>query len=485
MRRTIALITAVCALMIEAAAQVTWQRAYGGEGISEGRCIRETDDNGFIVVGSTGSFGNGASDSYLLKLNSLGERQWSKVFGGPSNDQGWAVRPLEDGGYILAGYTDAGTGHGFDGLVIRLDAGGEQVWQHTYGTEGWDFLYDVEVLPDGFVASGGTYRSGAAGEQAWVIRMNDEGTLLWERMLGDAEGTEARSIVRAEGDSLVIGGSWGLADGTRDVFVAKFDLDGNELWTTVVSEEGDNAGYSLVRQTDGNYVVGGFSTAANGRVMLLAKVASHGGLQWINHIEGGSGVWEGRSIREDYGGGLVLSGITTSYGNGAEDFYMARTDALGYWTSGPSFGTASSDQCWGMDLVSDGGYVMVGTTGGAEMNISSVYVVKNAGGIITDPLVEEFDPLEVPVIADLGPVVMVPNPAAPGSLVEIGPSSAFRRGWHAEIFDMQGATVATFNGLGRTSAQIRVPHVMAGAYVVRIIDANGNISSARLVVKPE
>ncbi len=464
-------------------AQVTWQRAYGGYGVSEGHGIRETSDHGFIVVGSTGSFGTGASDIYVLKLDSLGVRQWSKTFGGPSIDQGWAIRPLADGGYVLTGYSDAGAGHGFDGLVMRLDAMGEATWEYTYGTGGWDFLYDVEVLTDGFVAVGGTYRAGTAGEQAWVVRLDTEGNLLWERILGGEDATEARSVRRVAGDSLVIVGSWGLPDGSRDAFLAKFDLDGNQLWHTTLSEVGDNVGYSVAELSDGAYALGGFSTLVAGRSMLLAKVGSTGVPQWVNHIDGGTGEWEGRSIREDYSGGLVLSGITTSYGNGAEDFYMARTDALGYWVSGPSFGTAAGEQCWDMDLVSDGGYVMVGTTWGAEMNHSSVYVVKNAGGIISDPLIGEFDPLDVPGV-DMAPSWLVsPNPVKPGGAVRAGPSRDFLGGWYAELLDLRGSVVARFSGQGQTSADVLVPRVQAGTYVLRFLFADGVIRSSRLVVE--
>lgn len=485
MCRTIALIAVVCAWMIEVSAQVTWQRAYGGQGISEGHGIRETVDHGFIVVGSTGSFGSGASDIYVLKLDNMGALQWSKTLGGPSIDQGWAIRPLVDGGYVLAGYTDAGTGRGFDGVVMRLDGTGEPLWEQAFGTEGWDFLYDVEVLPDGFVAVGGTYRAGEAGEQAWVVRLDAEGTLLWERMLGDEDATEARSVRRVAGDSLVIAGSWGLPDGSRDAFLAKFDPDGNQLWSTLLTEAGDNAGYSVVELSDGSYALGGFSTLVAGRSMLLAKVAMTGGLQWINHIDGGTGVWEGRAVREDYGGGLVLAGMTTSYGNGAEDLYMARTDAQGYWVSGPSFGTAATEQCWDMDLVADGGYVLVGTTQGAEMNFSSVYVVKNAGGIIGDPLIEVSDPLAVPGIDAVEPWTVSPNPVVPGDCLRIGPSREFLRGWYAEVIDMRGSVVAKSSGQGQPTAHMAVPQLRGGTYVLRLLLADGGIRSMRLMVEPE
>ena len=485
MCRRILLWIVLVLLLSEGVAQATWQRAYGGYGISEGHGVRETPDHGFIVVGCTGSFGNGSSDIYILKLDSLGERQWSRAIGGASIDQGWAVRNLPDGGYVIAGYTDAGAGRGFDGIVVKLNALGEPQWQHTYGLDGWDFLYDLEVLDDGFVVVGGTYRGGASGEQAWVMKLDDNGGVLWESILGNEDGTEARSVIHASDDSLVVAGSWGLPDGSRDAFVAKYDLAGNVLWNSQVSEVGDNVCYSVVETTDGGYALGGFSTQPTRRVMMLAKVNAGGAFQWINHIDGGTGAWEGRAIREDYGGGLVLSGITTSYGAGEEDFYMARTDALGNWQSGPNFGTAYGDQCWGMDMVSDGGYVMVGSTPGAGINVGSVYVVKNAGDVISSPLVVDFDPLGVQETSPSSALHLAPNPATPGSTVSMGPSWALIKGWHAELFDLVGNSVARFQGGGQNTVEFQMPKLAAGSYIVRVLTANAEILSARFVIKAE
>lgn len=485
MHRSAVLIATLWAIVPIASAQVTWQRAYGGFGISEGHAIRETADHGFIVVGSTGSFGNGSSDIYLLKLDSMGERQWSRAMGGASIDQGWTVRVLPGGGYIIAGYTDAGPGRGFDGLVMKVDALGEPQWQRTYGTEGWDFLYDIDLLSDGYAVVGGTYREGAVGEQAWVMRISEDGDVIWEDFLGNEDGTEARSVMHVSDDSLVISGSWGLADGSRDAFVAKSDLAGNISWNTVIAEEGDNVSYSAVETIDGGYALGGFSTQPTRRVMMLAKVNSIGALQWINHVDGGTGMWEGRSIREDYGGGLVLSGITTTYGAGAEDFYMARTDSWGNWLSGPSFGTGNGDQCWGMDMVTDGGYIMVGTTQGSGINIGSVYVVKNAGGIISDPLIADFDPLTVEEAKGVRTLRLSPNPVPSGGTVQMWPFTSMSKGWRAELFDVQGRSTATFNGDGSDVVELRIPEIPTGAYLLRVITASALKYSARLVVQAE
>lgn len=454
-------------------AQVTWQRAYGGHGMQEGHGIRQVADGGFIVVGSTGSVGQGPGEVYVLKLDSMGLREWSQAYAGAGVRQGWAVRQMADESYVVAGFEDAGEGRGYDGLLMRIDNAGQLIWQRNIGTPDWDFLYDAEVMDDGFVLAGATYGSGI-GAQAWVVRTNWAGDVLWEQYMGMGEGTEARCLRRTTDGGLVVAGSLGAGGGVRTAFIAKLSANGPLEWVTPIPESGGNAGYSVVETGDGGYALGGYSVLPGRTVMLLAKADAGGALQWINHVEGGTGNWEGRSIRVDHGGGLVLSGITTSYGNGGEDFYMARTDALGNWVSGPSFGTPAMDQCWDMDMTADGGYVMAGTTWGAGINISSVYVVKNAGGIIAQPLVAELDPLVVQAVGGGSGIRAFPNPAHPGGVLQIDLAVQRQGNWTASLYDASGRQVASLAVGSRPPAQMLLPApLQPGCYVLQVKSDNG------------
>lgn len=466
-------------------AQVTWQRAYGGQGMQEGHGIRQVADGGFIVVGSTGSAGQGPGEVYLLKLDSMGLREWSQAYAGAGVRQGWAVRQMPDEGYVVAGFEDAGEGRGYDGLLMRMDATGHLMWQRNIGTPDWDFFYDLEVAEDGFVLAGATYGSGV-GAQAWVVRTGWTGDVMWEQYIGTGEGTEARCLRRTVDGGLVVAGSLAVGGGLRNAFVAKLAANGPLDWLTPIPEPGGNAGYSVVETGDGGYALGGYTVLPDRRVMLLAKADAGGALQWINHVEGGTGNWEGRSIRVDHGGGLVLSGITTSYGNGAEDFYMARTDALGNWVSGPSFGTFAMDQCWDMDMTADGGYVMAGTTWGAGINISSVYVVKNAGGIIPQPLVAELDPLVVQAVGGGSGIHAFPNPAHPGGVLHIDLAVQGQGYWTATLYDSSGRQVAGAPFGGQRPGLLLLPIALRpGLYELRVKTQAGAAWSTALAIMQE
>jgi parallel beta-helix repeat protein len=85
---------------------IEWSKTYGGANGDEAKYVRQTDDEGYIIAGSTRSFGLGSSDFWLVKTDSSGNMEWNKTFGGPNQDAAFSVLQTCDGGYALAGYTE-------------------------------------------------------------------------------------------------------------------------------------------------------------------------------------------------------------------------------------------------------------------------------------------------------------------------------------------------------------------------------------------
>lgn len=464
--------------------QVVWQRTYGGWGHDEGHGVRETADGGFIVVGSTGSFGAGSSDVYLLKLDAQGEREWSRTLGWAGVDQGRAVRQLEDGGYIVAGYTQDLVAGGYNGLLARFDGFGQLLWWKAYGDAGWDFLYDVEVLSDGFVAVGSNTLQDEA--HAWMIRTDADGAVVWEVAQGEAGLGEARSVRVTSGGHMVFAGTSPAGDDGNHALVALCTPSGTVEWRTELGNGPDDKGYSVVEGPDGGFVVGGTSSFGNGYdQMLFAKVDGAGEPVWLNHVDAPEGDLQGYSIRVDYGGGLVLAGATSSYGGGGYDFYLAHTDAFGFWQSGPTYGGPGDEVCRDMDLVSDGGYVLVGSTDGFGPGTSAVFVVKSDGEGMDGSVEEGFDPLRVnaPAKQEAG-LALWPNPVSGAhGMVFLKGELDRSTGWQAVLFAADGREVGVFIGTPGQDALI-LPRIAGGTYFLRFIQGR-TLAVLPLVVQPE
>ena len=113
--------------------EILWSKTYGGEGKDNGWEVLELEDGGFLIAGFTNSFGVGEMDIYLVRTDASGTLLWESTFGGPQSEFGWALAPTADGGYVLAGQTNSFGDGEEDGYLVKVNAEGEEIWSQTFG----------------------------------------------------------------------------------------------------------------------------------------------------------------------------------------------------------------------------------------------------------------------------------------------------------------------------------------------------------------
>jgi hypothetical protein len=112
----------VCLIKTGASGDTVWTRAYGGNNGDGGHAVQQTADGGYIVAGTTRSFGAGFVDVYLVKTDTFGDTLWTRTYGGTSYDEGYAVQQAADGGYIIAGRTSSFGAGNYDVYLIKTDS---------------------------------------------------------------------------------------------------------------------------------------------------------------------------------------------------------------------------------------------------------------------------------------------------------------------------------------------------------------------------
>ena len=105
--------------------------------------VRETSEGGYIVAGSSISFGS-STDIWVLKLDSSGNVAWEKTYGGSDYDQASSIGQTPDGGYFLAGHSQSFGAGGKDVVLLKLDATGSVDWQKTFGGSSDDYSYAID-----------------------------------------------------------------------------------------------------------------------------------------------------------------------------------------------------------------------------------------------------------------------------------------------------------------------------------------------------
>jgi len=206
-----------------------WQKTYGVRDGNGAEAITPTEDGGYIVAGWTSSFGNGKDDVYLIKVDKNGNMIWQNIFGGIKDDVANAITPTRDGGYIVAGYTESFGNVGMDVYLIKIDKNGNKIWQKTYGGIDWDVANAITPTEDGgYIVAGWTDSFGNRNRDVYLIKIDKDGNKIWQKTYGGSDFDEANAITPTrDGGYIVSGLTKSFGNGNEDVYLIKIDKNGN------------------------------------------------------------------------------------------------------------------------------------------------------------------------------------------------------------------------------------------------------------------
>jgi hypothetical protein len=439
--------------------------------------VRQVDGGGYIIAGTTGSFGNGSSDLYLVRVDELGAPLWSRTYGGPGVESGVAGRELQDG-FIVAGSTSLGPAGGYDMMLVKTDLDGQAVWERFYGTEDWDLVNAMDVLDDGFVLAGVSYGPGVPMGGAYIVRTDEAGQEEWSLSFGGSYKFECHGIKGTSDGGFILVGRSGSQDQQDNGFFTKLDGEGNEEWTTVVG--GDSTDYlmSVIEVEGSGYVaIGGTESEITTRQIYMVKVGLDGVLMWEQFIGSGSDA-AGTEVALGHGNEFVFTGYNT-LNLGERDMILTRTDLGGWFQNGFNYGDGRPADGYSVDITDDGGYVVAGWAEEFGPGSRAMYVVKTDANLATGSLtVQPFlDPLPVGEVDDTAVGPVYPNPVRAGEQVHVQGTWPFDTG--VRIYDGQGRLVAeTVLIDGRFS----MADLGDGWYVVELIGRNGQLARTSIVV---
>ncbi len=182
-----------------------------------------------MVAGWTKSMGAGKTDVWIVKLNKNGDLIWDKTFGGSENDEAHSIIQTDDGGYAVTGFTVLEDTGDRDFWVIKLDKDGNKVWDRTFGGTSEEWANSIIQNKNGnYMVAGWTKSMGAGKTDVWIVKLNKNGDLIWDKTFGGSENDEAHSIIQTEdGGYAVVGWTKSKGAGNADVWIIKLDENGN------------------------------------------------------------------------------------------------------------------------------------------------------------------------------------------------------------------------------------------------------------------
>lgn len=408
---------------------IVWQKTLGGTGSDGASAITATDDGGYVVAGTTTSnngdvSGNhGGSDAWVVRVNSAGTIVWQKALGGTGEDQVLAITKLTDGGFVVAGITysndgDVSGNHGASDLwVVKLNSTGNIVWQKALGGSDVEWGFGITATTDGGIVAVGREQSndgdvtgnhgGLFSSDFWVVRLNNAGHLVWQKTLGGTRIDEAFAVTALSDGGFAVTGFTRSSNGDvtglhgtdfTDIWVVKLDVSGNLVWQKALGGSRDEFARTITATADGGLVVAGRAQSNNGDVsglhdeddkddIWVVKLTGTGTIVWQKPL-GGNAVDEAFAITATDDGGYVVAGLTESNdgdvsGNhGRSDVWVVKLNGAGKLIWQKTYGGTGYDAGRAMVPTADGGYLVAGSTTSNNGDVSGnhgdsdVWVIK-------------------------------------------------------------------------------------------------------------
>lgn len=360
--------------------------------------VVKTSDGGMIVVGHTNSSDgdinkqNDQIDIWIIKIDSQGNKVWSKTIGGSKNDYGTSIIATNDGNFIISGYTESSDGivtsnfglHDF--LVVKINSSGDVIWSKSYGFSGHDHAHKIIQTNDGgyFVVgfseysgiegSGGTQNNGEGhdighkgvlhGSGEFIgVKIDSQGEFMWYRYFGGTQNDRVNDVVEAnDGGFLMVGFSessdFDINDnkGSYDFWVVKLQSNGSLAWKHNYGGSGIDQAFGVVKTNNNSYLIVGRTNSDDKDISLplggfdawVIHIDDHGHLIW-NKSFGGSEFDSAEQIRMLSNGNFGIVGNSRSNLNnslkGENDFWFLEVDNKAnskvYWQK--TFGGSNID----------------------------------------------------------------------------------------------------------------------------------------------
>ena len=364
-----------------------WERNYGGKSWDNGVDVVGAPDGGYLILGTTLSRGAGSYDIYLVRTDARGDTLWTRTCGGHKGEEAGSVRRTSDGGYLIVGTTDSYGAGGNDVYLIRTDARGDTLWTRTYGGPKGDYGHSAEEVPGGeYLIVGTTDSYGAGSYDLYLVRTDASGKTVWIRTYGGSKDDEARSVRRtSDGGYIIVGSTLSYGAGGNDVYAIRTDAHGDTLWTRTYGTAGVEYARAVQITPEGGYIIAG-TTAAQGAGLYdvyLICTDARGDTLWTRTY-GTKDREYGHSVQVMPDGGFVVVGTTHTTPR-ADQVYVIRTDERGNPRWIRSYGGQRGERGHAVQVTPDGGFVVVGSSEFSAAGGSDVYLIRlGADGDLLD-----------------------------------------------------------------------------------------------------
>lgn len=500
---------------------ILWQNTIGGSMNDRLRSIFPTNDGGCIIGGisnSNSSFDKtentlGLEDFWLVKLDNNGNIEWDNTIGGSGKDELMSIKQTNDNGYIILGMSRSDissdkteNSRGIDDYwIVKTDVNGVIQWDKTIGGSTYDFPYDILVLDDGSYIVGGTSASNISGDKTensngnndfWVLKLNSSGSIVWQNTIGGSNTDTLNSmdltndggiILAGNSDSDISGDKTENSKGGNDSWLVKLSANGVVEWDRTIGGSDTDGVFSVKQTEDNGFILGGISQSnisgdktednIGSNDYWIVKTDHLGIIQWQNTIGGTGSEGNGYTLPTSDGGYIIIgwsmsdiSGDKDENSVGSFDLWIVKLNNSGIIQWQETLGGDSNELAFRVDF-------------SIAPNSNQLYLgCSSYSGISGDKTEQSYGQNDFWIMllddVSLGintpenkSVKILPNPV--NSTLTVSSSEQIDSLY---IYSIQGRLIKMYQNINSDSKNINIAEYPSGLYLVKIKSKNKTIT---------
>lgn len=295
------------------------------------------------------------------------EHNFRKTYGGSGYE--WVNRAIQtsDGGYALVGSTGSYNlpTNDFNLWLLKLDSNGDMLWNRSYGGIYNEDGFGIAEASNGdLIMVGYTTSYGSVDQNAWLLRTDSSGNEIWNKTYNYNNNTRAMSVIETTSGDIAFCGVYDdrEAMATDQPFFILADSDGVEIINKTWGTDGDEIARDLIQTSDGEFLLVGDSEPFNGiEEITLWKISATTGEEIWNETYGGRSWYMGYRVAELPNNDIIAFGLVMSMPGLGLDFCLIRTDDEGSQSWRTTYDGGGNENPYSM-IVDSLGVTMVGST---------------------------------------------------------------------------------------------------------------------------
>lgn len=471
-----------------------FQKVYGGYSYDQGNDLIQLPDTGYLLLCTSGSFSSSA-DIYLLKVDKQGNYEWQHTYGGQDIEGACKIKLTQDGHIAMAGHTNSYPGKSYDFYLVKAALNGDTVWTKHYGSNEWDFANSMDTCADGgFIMAGKTYDTGNAFSDILIVKTDADGNELWQKKIGGNKDDVANSIISLVDGYILCGTTESIGAGGKDIYVVKVDLNGNVIWERTLGGAEDDVGESILLDYFNSVLIIGGNTKSYGIPQnfnfLLQKIDLDGTIINSNFISTVNSNYYLKDITLKTNGNIVICGDVDFF-NSTDYMLLEYTNSFDF-VVGTTYGAFYQESSNAIISTSDGGICSIGFTKSFASGMDNVYLVKCDTLLTNVGVLQNLVGVDDISIQPESTAIFFPNPSIGLFSITLkknpnSPNSIGSKEYKFELFNSLGEYILIDNPRinivgGLITYNFNQRELPDGTYLLRIYEGEELLESKKIII---